>query len=37
LKINLPSLEKLDSEEEDERVGIIPEGMDFRKFIGCGG
>ena len=27
----------VDSEEEDERRGIIPEGMDFRKFIGCGG
>lgn len=21
----------------EERDGIIPEGMDFKKFIGCGG
>lgn len=24
-------------EEQEERNGIIPEDMDFRKFIGCGG
>ncbi|ADR22106.1 hypothetical protein MATR_02570 [Marivirga tractuosa] len=23
--------------EEEERNGIIPEGMDFKKFMGCGG
>jgi hypothetical protein len=32
-----PKVENVGSEEEDERTGIIPEGMDFRKFIGCGG
>lgn len=25
------------SEKEEERNGIIPEGMDFKKFMGCGG
>lgn len=24
-------------EEQEEHNGIIPDGMDFRKFIGCGG
>lgn len=24
-------------EEGEERNGIIPEGMDFKKFMGCGG
>ena len=23
--------------QEDSRNGILPEDMDFRKFIGCGG
>ncbi|WP_340152838.1 hypothetical protein [uncultured Marivirga sp.] len=30
------SKKKGDSKEE-ERNGIIPEGMDFKKFMGCGG
>ena len=25
------------NQEEEERNGIIPEGMDFKKFLGCGG
>lgn len=28
---------KKDKEEQEERTGIIPEGMDFKKFLGCGG
>lgn len=23
--------------DEEERAGIIPEGLDFKKFLGCGG
>jgi len=26
-----------EKEKEEERNGIIPEGMDFKKFLGCGG
>lgn len=26
-----------EKEEEVERTGIIPENMDFKKFLGCGG
>ncbi|MFQ3213728.1 MAG: hypothetical protein ACJAT1_001586 [Marivirga sp.] len=29
--------DETEAEEQEERNGIIPEGLDFRKFIGCGG
>lgn len=37
---NTPSKKKEEAtlkKEEEERNGIIPEGMDFKKFLGCGG
>jgi hypothetical protein len=26
-----------ESQNSDERKGVLPEGMDFKKFLGCGG
>ncbi len=26
-----------EKEKDEERNGVIPEGMDFKKFLGCGG
>lgn len=31
------SRKKQDQSDEKEQNGIIPEGMDFKKFMGCGG
>lgn len=38
--INKKSEEKLnpkDNNNSEERNGILPENMDFKKFLGCGG
>ncbi|WKK76910.2 hypothetical protein QYS49_06565 [Marivirga salinae] len=29
--------ESTEKEPDEERNGIIPEDMDFKKFMGCGG
>jgi hypothetical protein len=29
--------EQKETNTDSERKGIIPEGMDFKKFMGCGG
>lgn len=29
--------ETREQNNEEEREGIVPEGMDFKKFLGCGG
>ncbi|GAB3329420.1 hypothetical protein GCM10027429_05300 [Marivirga atlantica] len=32
------STENINSEEQEgNQHGVIPDGMDFKKFIGCGG
>lgn len=36
-KILKDSKNKENQEEQEERKGIIPEDMDFKKFLGCGG
>jgi|GEM_PF-2433664 hypothetical protein len=36
-KILKDSKDKENQEEQEERNGIIPEDMDFKKFLGCGG
>ncbi|HET8859956.1 hypothetical protein [Marivirga sp.] len=37
LKENKKFSKKDDSQEEEERNGIIPEDTDLKKFLGCGG
>ena len=29
--------DKPENSDEQDRKGVIPENLDFRKFIGCGG
>jgi len=36
-KVEKESLKSEEHQDNQERSGVIPEGLDFKKFMGCGG
>jgi len=36
-KVEKESLKSEETQDDQERNGIIPDGLDFKKFMGCGG